>query len=67
VCSVITVPLVHSGTWSVPGEPLHRQLVGETDFGTIGQGGLDGLLGSDQLRRFGWIVLDYTGGRLVLG
>ena len=35
VCSVITVPLVHSGPWSVPGVPLHPQLIGETDFGTI--------------------------------
>jgi len=26
-----------------------------------------GLLGSDQLRHYGWVVLDYTGGRLVLG
>jgi hypothetical protein len=24
-------------------------------------------LGSDQLRRYGWVVLDYSGGRLVLG
>jgi hypothetical protein len=67
VCSVITVPLVHSGPWSVPGQPLHPQLVGETDFGTIGRGGTQGLLGSDQLKRYGWVVLDYTGGRLVLG
>ena len=67
VCSVITVPLVHSGPWSVPGQPLHPQLIGETDFGAISLTGIDGLLGSDQLIRFGWVVLDYTGGRLVLG
>ncbi len=67
VCSVITVPLVHSGPWSVPGQPLRAQLVGETDFGAISLGGIDGLLGSDQLARFGWVVLDFTGGRLVLG
>jgi hypothetical protein len=66
VCSVITVPLVHSGPWSVPGQPLHRQLVGETDFGTS-LGGTLGLLGSDQLKRYGWVVLDYTGGRMLLG
>ena len=35
VCSVITVPLVHSGPWSVPGLALHPQLIGSTDFGTI--------------------------------
>jgi hypothetical protein len=67
VCSVITVPLVHSGRWSVPGQPLYPQLVGNTWFGSIALGGTQGLLGSDQLKRYGWIVLDYAGGRLVLG
>jgi len=61
------VPLVHSGPWSVPGVVLHPQLVGETDFGVIGVGGLEGLLGSDQLKRFGWAVFDYAGGVMVLG
>jgi hypothetical protein len=61
------VPLVHSGPWSVPGHALHRQLVGETDFGNIGFGGTQGLLGSDQLKRYGWVVLDFTGARMVLG
>ena len=67
VCSVITVPLVHSGPWSLAGQPLYRQLIGETDFGSISLAGIDGLLGSDQLKRFGWVVFDYRGGRLVLG
>jgi hypothetical protein len=67
VCSVITVPLVHSGPWSVLGLALHSQLIGSTDFGTIGLSGTQGLLGSDQLRRYGWVVLDYAGGQLVLG
>jgi hypothetical protein len=67
VCSVITVPLVHSGRWSVPGAVLHPQLVGETSFGTVGLSGLEGLLGSDQLARFGWVVLDYGRSRMVLG
>jgi hypothetical protein len=66
VCSVITVPLVHSGPWSVPGQVLHPQLVGETDLG-VNLGGTEGLLGSDQLRRYGWVVLDFTGARMVLG
>ena len=61
VCSVITVPLVHSGPWSVPGHPLYPQLVGDTSFGTIGLGGTQGLLGSDQLKRYGWVVFDYSG------
>jgi hypothetical protein len=67
VCSVITVPLVRSGSWSVPGSALYPQLIGSTDFGTISQSGTQGLLGSDQLRRYGWVILDYTGGQLVLG
>lgn len=67
VCSVITVPLVHSGPWSIPGLALHPQLIGSTEFGNIGLSGTQGLLGSDQLRRYGWVILDYSGGRLVLG
>jgi predicted aspartyl protease len=67
VCSVITVPLVHSGSWSVPGLALHPQLIGSTDFGTITASGTLGLLGSDQLRRYGWVILDYAGGQMVLG
>jgi hypothetical protein len=67
VCSVITVPLVHSGPWSVPGQPLYPQLVGNTAFGPIALGGTQGLVGSDQLKKYGWVVLDYSGGRMVLG
>jgi Aspartyl protease len=67
VCSVITVPLVHSGPWSLPGVALYPQLLGSTNFGTISLGGLQGLLGSDQLQRFGWVVFDYTGALMVLG
>jgi hypothetical protein len=67
VCSTITVPLVHSGSWSVPGVTLHPQLLGSADFGQIADGGTAGLLGSDQLKRFGWVIFDYSSGRLVLG
>ncbi|MGP0030901.1 MAG: retropepsin-like aspartic protease [Acidimicrobiales bacterium] len=67
VCSTITVPLVHSGPWSIPGVDLHPQLIGSAAFGPIATGGTLGLLGSDQLIRYGWVVFDYTGGRLVLG
>jgi hypothetical protein len=67
VCSVITVRLVQSGPWSVPGLPLHPQLIGSTDFGTISLSGTQGLLGSDQLKRYGWVILDYAGAQMVLG
>jgi hypothetical protein len=67
VCSTITVPLVHTGRWSIPGVTLHPQLIGSAKFGPISAGGTQGLLGSDQLIRYGWVVFDYRGGRLVLG
>jgi aspartyl protease len=67
VCSTLTVPLVHSGSWFIPGVVLHPQLLGSMNFGPIGAGGTVGLLGSDQLQRFGWVIFDYRGGRLVLG
>jgi hypothetical protein len=67
VCSTITAPLVHSGHWLIPGQTLHPQLLGVTNFGAISADGTAGLLGSDQLQRFGWVILDYNGGRLVLG
>lgn len=67
VCSVVTVPLVHSGEWSVGDIGLGRQLLVSTGLGSLASAGLSGLLGSDQLSRFGWVVLDYAGGRLVLG
>lgn len=67
VCSTITAPLVKSGPWSIPGVVLHPQLLGVTSFGPIGADGTAGLLGSDQLKRFGWVIFDYTGGRMVLG
>ncbi len=66
VCSTITVPLVRSGRWSVPARALRPQLLDAANFGPIGVG-IDGLVGSDQLKHFGWVVLDYRGGRLVLG
>ena len=68
VCSVITVPLVHSGPWSVPGVvTCIRSSSASTNFGTISLSGTLGLLGSDQLRRYGWVVLDYAGAQMVLG
>ena len=67
VCSVITAPLVRSGPWSIPGVRLHPQLLGAVNFGPVSLDGTAGLIGSDQMRRFGWVIFDYSGGRLVLG
>jgi hypothetical protein len=66
-CSIITVPLVHSGHWSLPGLTLHPQLLAAANLGPVGPGGIAGAVGSDQLKRFGWVIFDYSGGRLVLG
>jgi hypothetical protein len=38
----------------------------ETNFGLIGLTGVEGLIGSDQLRRYGAVVFDYAGARMVL-
>jgi len=67
ICSIITAPLVRTGPWSIPGVVLHPQLLGVANFGPIGANGLAGLVGSDQLKRFGWVIFDYSGGRLILG
>lgn len=67
VCSTTTVPLVHSGKWSIPGATLHPQLIESIPFDPAATGGDYGTLGSDQLIRYGWVVFDYTGGRLILG
>jgi hypothetical protein len=67
VCSIITTPLVRSGPWSIPGVQLYPQLLGAANFGAISANGTAGLIGSDQLQRFGWVIFDYSGGRLVLG
>jgi hypothetical protein len=67
VCSTTTVPLVHSGKWSIPGATLHPQLIESIPFDPAATGGVYGTLGSDQLIHFGWVVFDYTGGRLILG
>jgi hypothetical protein len=67
VCSIVTVPLVHSGAWSLPSVALRPQLIGAVDLGPISSNGTVGLIGSDVLKEFGWVILDYSGGRLILG
>jgi hypothetical protein len=67
VCSTITVPLVRSGTWSVGAVPLVTGHIATANLGPVASAGFVGLLGSDQLIHFGWVVFDYRGARLVLG
>ncbi len=65
VCSVVTAPEVLTGSWSIAGEPLHPQPIATTSLLTSGPAA--GLLGSDQMSRFGSVLFDYRGARLVLG
>lgn len=67
VCSTITVHLYRSGPWAVGAVPLVRGPIATVDLGPVGSAGFIGLLGSDQLAHFSWVVFDYAGGRLVLG
>jgi Aspartyl protease len=66
-CNTTTAVLVQSGRWSVPGLTLRPQLLEVESFGAISAGGIVGTLGSDQLARFGWVIFDYRGGRLIVG
>lgn len=65
VCTVAVFPEVRTGPWSVAGLRLRPQVVGVT--GLLRTAGVAGLIGSDQMSRFGSVIFDYSGGRLVLG
>jgi hypothetical protein len=65
VCTVAVFPEVRTGSWSVAGHPLRPQVVGTTRL--VSTTGVAGLLGADQMSRFGSVIFDYAGGRLVLG
>ena len=65
VCTVAALPEARTGPWSVAGHPLRPQVLGVT--GLQRTTGVAGLLGADQMSRFGSVIFDYAGGRLVLG
>lgn len=56
--------LVRSGTWSMSGTPLHAETL--TSIKLPHANNIFGLIGSDELSRFGSIVIDYAGGRLLV-
>jgi Aspartyl protease len=64
-CSFVA-PLYNSGSWSVGGVGLQSQPLAEVTVAG-GSDTIGGLLGSDALNHFPWIVLDYAGSRLLLG
>lgn len=62
-CSAMSQP-VHVASWRVGAVALPTQNV---DSIALPVPGLDGLLGSDVLYRFGTVTIDYAAGSLVLG
>jgi predicted aspartyl protease len=67
VTGATVVPLVTVGRWTVGGQRLRGRTLPVIDLGgDFGSGQISGLLGSDELRRFGAVRLDYDNERLVL-
>lgn len=67
VTGASVVPLVTVGRWTVGGQRLHGHSLPVIDLGgDFGTSQVGGLLGSDELRRFGAVKLDYKNERLVL-
>jgi predicted aspartyl protease len=67
VAGATVVPLVTVTRWTVGGQRLHGRSLPVVDLGgDFGTGQVSGLLGSDELRRFGAVKLDYKHERLVL-
>ncbi|HZB30153.1 MAG TPA: retropepsin-like aspartic protease [Streptosporangiaceae bacterium] len=67
VTGATVVPMVTVERWTVGGQRLHGDSLPAVDLGgDFGAGQVSGLLGSDELRRFGAVRLDYKNERLVL-
>jgi chemotaxis signal transduction protein len=62
-----TVPLATVSRWTIGGLRLHGRSLPVLDLGgAFGAGQVSGLLGSDELRRFGAVRLDYAHEELIL-
>jgi predicted aspartyl protease len=67
VAGATVVPLITVTRWTIGGQRLHGHNLPVLDLGgDFGTGQVSGLLGSDELRRFGAVRLDYKNRRLVL-
>jgi predicted aspartyl protease len=64
-CSTVDLVEYESGSWSLAGEPLKPQRVGEIPL--VDSVGVAGLLGAYPLVKYGSVVFDFAGGRLLLG
>ncbi|MGI8332234.1 retropepsin-like aspartic protease family protein [Actinomadura scrupuli] len=58
-----TVPVVRIRSWSLGGQPLSSRSLTVIN---MGDPNIAGLLGSDELRRFGRVTVDYQQRRLIL-
>lgn len=61
VATTTTTNLVKVDNWQLGPATLAPEQIATIDMGPIGGGGLAGLLGSDELARFGSVVIDYRG------
>jgi len=66
-CSKTTVPLVQSGPWSINRVRLAPTMLRSTDLGQLRPAEINGLLGLDELSRFQYAIIDFTGATLALG
>jgi predicted aspartyl protease len=63
IAGEIVVPVIRIGDWTVGGQPLHGRTMPVLD---LGGDSIAGLLGSDELRQFGTVTVDYRRQRLIL-
>lgn len=66
VASTTTIPLVRIPDWRLGPARMGSETIGEIDLSNTVGGAIGGLLGSDQLRRFGAVTVDFQHGRLRL-
>lgn len=59
----VSVTLLNSGPWSIGDVHLPRQIIGSVGL----PGGIDGVLGADQVVRFNYIVISFHSGELLVG
>lgn len=64
-CSTVDLVEYESGSWTLAGRPLKPQRVGEIPL--VDSVGVAGLLGAYPLAKYGSVVFDFAGGRLLLG
>jgi predicted aspartyl protease len=64
-CSTVDLHEFQSGSWSLAGEPLKPQRLGQIDL--VDSVGVPGLLGAYPMVKYGSVVFDFAGGRLLLG